>query len=152
MIAIFNERRPRPVLGVNTVVRRDGSTVHLDDIETSSDGQILLDEIDEAILAIEDQLDRWNGGHSDPTWEDRARAALKKKRRIRPALQQRIGELRKAERLAAAPPPPMGIGTRNKAFVTAAEELLDREVYTEIWVRAAEIKPEAFANQGGPAA
>lgn len=144
-------RAPLPLRGVNVVLRRDGSEIHLDDIETAAQGQAILDEIDAAILAIEDQVDN-DDGRNGQDWRSRANTALKKKRRIRPALQKRIADLRRSERQAAALAQPVkdirvGPEARRTAFINAAEELLDAEVFTEIWARAAERNPAAFAGK-----
>lgn len=97
MIATANPVPARQWLrGVNVVRRRDGSEVHLDHIVTADAGQALLDEVDATILSIESQLDHIDG--RDANWRSRAEIALKKNRRIRPALQRRIGDLRRAER------------------------------------------------------
>ncbi|XYD07453.1 hypothetical protein R1A27_20310 [Methylobacterium sp. NMS12] len=138
--------------GINTVVRPDGREVHIDDITTAAEGQVLLDELDVAIISIESQIAGAASGdrQRDPDWQRRVGVALKRKRRQRPRLQQRIGELRKTERQAevravaqAAP----GDGQR-KAFVIAAADMLDHELVTEIWARAREMRPAAF-DRGG---
>ncbi|WP_246690211.1 hypothetical protein [Methylorubrum populi] len=131
------------------MILSDGREVHLDDISSAAEGQTIIDDLDGAILGIEDQL-AYDDGRNGPVWRKRAEMALKKKRRQRPALQQRIGELRRAERLAAAHPPagpgPSRRDIRRKAFVNAAEQLLSPEVFTEVWARAAEMEPVAFAG------
>lgn len=144
--------------GVNAVQRRDGSVVELANIRTAAEGQALLDENDAAILAIEEQLENWADGRGGPDRVRRAKGALKRKRRIRPALQQRIAVLRKAEERAEfAPADGRAFPRRERselrrvAFVNAAEQLLDHKVFTEIWARAAEIAPDAFASEGGSA-
>lgn len=142
----------RPIRGVNVVVLSNGGEVHLDNIVTATEGQTILDDLDGAILGIEDQL-AFDDGRNGPVWRKRAEMALKKKRRQRPGLQQRIGELRRSERQAASVSP-AGLGperreARRRAFVNAAEELLSPEVFTEVWTRAAEREPAAFADVGG---
>ncbi|MCP1544566.1 hypothetical protein [Methylorubrum extorquens] len=145
-MAVLTER---PIRGVNVVVLSNGQEVHLDDITTSAEGQTILDDLDGAILGIEDQL-AFDDGHNGPIWRKRAEMALKKKRRQRPGLQQRIGELRREEKRAAQHEPVTSRkDAKRKAFVDAAEELLSPEVFTKVWSRAAERMPVAFAEVGG---
>ncbi len=140
-----NADRVSAYRGVNLILRRDGSEVHLDDIATAEEGQAILDEIDAAILAIENQVETSCGRDHD--WRRRAGVALKRKRRVRPALQQRIAVLRKAEKK-----PPIVKATaqrdigdrRRQAFIKAADATLDPELYLEIWQRASEFDPQAF--------
>ncbi|MCJ2033793.1 hypothetical protein MKK54_06155, partial [Methylobacterium sp. J-068] len=89
-----------PFRGVTTILLQDGSEITLDAIETSTQGQAILAEIDEAILAIEGQF-AFGRQTDDPSWRTRAEIALKRKRRSRPVLQERIGVLRRAERSMA---------------------------------------------------
>ncbi|MGW5961035.1 hypothetical protein [Methylorubrum thiocyanatum] len=146
MMAVLTER---PIRGVNVVILSDGREVHIDDITTVAEGQTILDDLDGAILGIEDQL-AYDDGRNGPVWRKRAEMALKKKRRQRPGLQQRIGELRRAEKRATQPEPVTSrTDAKRKAFVDAAEELLTPEAFTEVWARAAERMPMAFAEIGG---
>lgn len=139
----------RPIRGVNVVVLSNGQEVHLDDITTAVEGQTVLDDLDGAILGIEDQL-AFDDGRNGPVWRKRAEMALKKKRRQRPGLQQRIGELRRAEKRSAQPEPVTSHkDAKRKAFIDAAEELLSAEVFSEVWTRAAEREPSAFADVRG---
>ncbi|MFY9292724.1 MAG: hypothetical protein WAP03_18820 [Methylorubrum rhodinum] len=143
--------RRDPVRGVNLVLLSDGREIHLDDIATAAQGQAILDGLDGAILTIEDQLAHAVPG-ADPSWRKRAEMALKRKRRQRPALQQRIGVLRRAERQAEQPQFEPGFPKRDgrrRAFIDAATELLPPETVTEIWARAAEQVPVAFAAADG---
>lgn len=134
----------RPIRGVNVVVLSSGQEVHLDDITTSTEGQTVLDDLDGAILGIEDQL-AFDDGRNGPIWRKRAEMALKKKRRQRSGLQQRIGELRREEKRSTQPEPAASHrDAKRKAFIKAAEELLPPEVFTEVWARAAEREPAAF--------
>ncbi|EHP78310.1 hypothetical protein [Methylorubrum extorquens] len=136
----------RPIRGVNVVILSDGREVHLDDITTAAEGQTVLDDLDGAILGIEDQL-AFDDGRNGPIWRKRAEMALKKKRRQRPGLQQRIGELRRAERQDARPDPATSHkDAKRRAFLKAAEELLTAELVSEVWARAAERDPAAFAG------
>lgn len=138
----------RPIRGVNVLVLSNGREVHLEEIATTAEGQTILDDLDGSILAIEDQIS-FDDGRGGPAWRKRAEMALKKKRRQRPALQQRIGDLRRAERQATRPPEGPGPNRRDirrKAFINAAEQLLAPEVFTEVWARAAEMEPVAFAG------
>ncbi|MEH3118873.1 MAG: hypothetical protein PGN25_15110 [Methylorubrum populi] len=142
----------RPIRSVNVVVLRDGREVHLDDIATAADGQAILDDLDGAILSIEDQIG-FDDGSKGTVWRKRADMALRRKRRQRPALQRRIGDLRRAERQAAAHPPP-GPGperrdARRKAFIDAAEEMPPHETFVELWAHAAEREPTVFADAAG---
>ena len=136
----------RSVRDVNLVFLSSGETIGVHDIATAAEGQAILDDLDGAILKIEDDL----ANSGDAEWRARAEMALKKKRRQRPALQRRIGDLRRAERQAAARPPegpgPNRRDVRRKAFINAAEQLLTPEVFTEVWARAAEMEPVAFAG------
>ncbi|MDV2986368.1 UNVERIFIED_CONTAM: hypothetical protein Q9R58_18780 [Methylobacteriaceae bacterium AG10] len=139
----------RPIRGVNVVVLSDGREVHLDDITTAAEGQTILDDLDGAILGIEDQL-AFDDGHNGPLWRKRAETALKKKRRQRPGLQRRIGDLRRAEKRATQPEPVTSHrDAKRKAFVDAAEEVLPPEVFTEVWARAVEREPSAFTSADG---
>lgn len=142
----------RPIRGVNVVILSSGREIHLDDIATAAEGQMILDDIDGAILAIEDQL-ATDRGRSDPAWRKKAEMALKKKRRQRPGLQQRIGELRRTEKQISRPfSATSHKDAQRKAFIGAARQLLSPEVFTEVWARAAERDPTAFANAEGGAA
>ncbi|SFH04815.1 hypothetical protein [Methylobacterium gossipiicola] len=149
---------PRDIPAVTSILLRDGREVRIDDITTAEQGRLVLAELDGTILAIEDQI-----AHSDQTtpeaqdWRVRAERALKVKRRSRPTLQARIGTLGRAEK-AAAHAAVLGqkavqVDAKRQAFVHAAYEMVGHEVCTEIWARAAELKPEVFANgvAGGPA-
>ena len=136
--------------GINTLVRPDGQEIHLDDIATAAQGQILLDELDGALIAIEAQIAGFDAGTDtrDADWPRRVGIVFRCKRRIRPRLQQRIGELRKAER-QAQPPPDKASSAKDgqrRAFVLAAEAMLDRELLTEVWARAQEMRPQAFGK------
>ncbi|UMY16636.1 hypothetical protein MMB17_18405 [Methylobacterium organophilum] len=134
------------VRGVNLILLSGGGEIHLDDIVTAEEGQRVLDDIDGAILNIEDQLG-FDNGSRDPFWRKRAESALKKKRRQRPAVQKRIAELRRAERRIAWPDPStLMMDGKRKAFVKAAGDLLSPEVITEIWAHAAELNPSLFQN------
>ena len=141
---------PPQMRGINTVLMSDGREVHLDDIATAAEGQTILDDLDTAIISIEMQVDAARDGASpnDPEWRRRADTALKRKRRIRPRLQQRIGQLRRAERFAEVQAAAKALpgDVQRKAFVIAAADMLDRELVTEIWARAREIRPAAFAE------
>ena len=154
MIASRNPHAASEFRGVNVILRADGSEVRLDDIATADEGQRLLDEVDAAILSIEDQVEHYDGGNDD--WRRRAGLALKKKRRIRPALQRRIAELRRAERQAVVGTGPdkatFHKDARRKAFVVAAEQMLDRELFVEIWQRASENEPAVFEGWEGVSA
>ncbi|KQQ23704.1 hypothetical protein ASF53_05095 [Methylobacterium sp. Leaf123] len=139
----------RPVIGVNVMVLRDGRTVALEAIATAAEGQAILDDLDGAILGIEDQL-AFDDGRNGPDWRKRAEIALKVKRRQRPALQQRIGELRRAEKQAARTCASTSHkDAQRKAFIDAAEELLPRETFVELWARAAEREPVVFVDAVG---
>lgn len=140
-----------PVLGVTTILLRDGSEIHLDAIETSARGQAILAEIDEAILAIEGQI-AFGRQTDDPSWRTRAEIALKRKRRSRPLLQERIGALRRAEKAAALgasqAQASSKVDAKRQAFVLAAYELLGHETCTEVWTRAQERQPALFVEAG----
>ncbi|MCJ2032618.1 hypothetical protein MKK54_00035, partial [Methylobacterium sp. J-068] len=90
----------------------------------------------------------------DPSWRTRAEIALKRKRRSRPVLQERIGVLRRAERsMALGSSQAAGyskIDAKRQAFVQAAYELLGHEACTEVWARAQQKQPALFADGKGP--
>ncbi|KQO76455.1 hypothetical protein [Methylobacterium sp. Leaf88] len=134
---------------VSTILRRDGSEIQLDAIQSSAEGQAILAEIDEAILAIEGQV-AFGRETDDPSWRTRAEIALKRKRRSRPLLQERIGALRRAERAAALGASQAQVSSKvdakRHAFVQAAYELLGHEACTEVWARAQEKQPALFAG------
>nr|USU31058.1 hypothetical protein NG677_17155 [Methylobacterium sp. OTU13CASTA1] len=143
-----------PVIrGVTTILLRDGTEIRVDAIETSAQGQAILAEIDGAILAIEDQI-ALGTGMDDPTWRTRAELALKRKRRSRPVLQERIGVLRRAEKAAALGASQAQSASKadakRQAFVQAAYELLGHETCVEVWALAQEKQPLLFADAGGP--
>lgn len=143
-----------PVVGqdsMNVLILADGSRVHLDDIQTMAEGQRHLDELDDAILHIESQVADTKSGRRqapDEDWSRRVGIALKRKRRVRPRLQQRIGDLRKAERQTAVkvkgPEIRPDREERRVAFIDAAEEVLDRDLFLAIWDRAKEMRPSVF--------
>ena len=141
---------PPQIRDINTIVRANGTELQIEDIATAAEGQVILDEIDMSIDKIEMQVADAHLGASpnEPDWRRRAEVALKRKRRSRPRLQQRIGELRRAEKRAQAVPaggpensPKDG---QRRAFVLAAEAMLEHELFTEIWSRAREMRPAAF--------
>lgn len=139
----------RPTLGVNVILLRDGREIHLDDIETAAQGQAILDEIDEAIDGIEIQVEG-RRAEVDPFWLQRASTALKRKRRQRPRLQQRIGELRRAEK-AAGTRDALGqvtskVDAKRQAFIHAAYEMLGHETCVEVWAKAQEKQPGLFSD------
>lgn len=145
---------PTPLIrGVTTILLRDGTEIQLDAIETSAQGQSILAEIDEAILAIEGQF-AFGRDTNDPSWRTRAEIALKRKRRSRPVLQERIGVLRRAEKAAALGASQAQASTKvdakRQAFVQAAYELLGHETCIEVWALAREKQPLLFADAGGP--
>lgn len=145
------EIQPRAILGINLIRLRDGREFLVNDIATAEQGRLLLAEVDAAILGIEDQIE-----HADITtqngrdWVKRAERALKVKRRSRPILQARIGELARAERGTAGrlahEAQIRKADTKRRAFIQAAFELLGHEACTEIWTRAAELQPAAFLD------
>jgi hypothetical protein len=142
-----------PFRGVTTILLQDGSEITLDAIETSAQGQAILAEIDEAILAIEGQF-AFGRQTDDPSWRTRAEIALKRKRRSRPVLQERIGVLRRAERSMALGSSQAAVSSKvdakRQAFVHAAYELLGHEACTEVWARAQQKQPALFADGKGP--
>ncbi|GJD73124.1 hypothetical protein [Methylobacterium goesingense] len=142
-----------PIRGVTTILLQDGSEITLDAIETSAHGQAILAEIDEAILAIEGQF-AFGRETDDPSWRTRAEIALKRKRRSRPLLQERIGVLRRAERSLALGASQAAVSSKvdakRQAFVHAAYELLGHEACTEVWARAQQKQPGLFADGRGP--
>lgn len=141
-----------PIRGVTTILLRDGTEIRVDAIETSAQGQAILAEIDGAILAIEDQI-ALGKETGDPSWRTRAEMALKRKRRSRPILQERIGVLRRAEKAAALgasqAEAASKVDAKRQAFVHAAYELLGHETCVEVWALAQEKQPLLFADAGG---
>lgn len=138
------------ILGVNVVLRADKSSVHLLDIASVAQGKEILDELDGAIASIEAQLDR--DDYRDLDWRRGAEIALKRKRRIRPALQERIGELRRAERKAQAQtvaPIASHVDAKRRAFIKAAEAILHADDIADIWDRARRDNPQAFVGDPG---
>jgi len=152
MSVSFHPSTP-PIRGVTTILLQDGSEIRVDAIETSAQGRAILDEIDGAILAIEDQIAHGIGS-DDPSWRVRAEMALKRKRRSRPVLQERIGVLRRAEKAAALGVSQAKVATKvdakRQAFIHAAYELLGHETCVEVWALAQEKQPLLFADAGGP--
>lgn len=144
-----NTTAAAPILSVTTILLRNGTEISLDAIESSAQGQAILAEIDEAILAIEGQV-AFGRETDDPSWRTRAEIALKRKRRSRPLLQERIGALRRAERAIALGASQAQVSSKvdakRQAFVRAAYELLGHEACTEVWARAQEKQPALFAD------
>ena len=107
------------------------------------------------ILVIEGQI-AFGRQTDDPSWRTRAEIALKRKRRSRPVLQERIGVLRRAERAAALGASQAQVSSKvdakRQAFVQAAYELLGHEACIEVWARAQEKQPALFADGKGPSA
>ncbi|MFE1601578.1 hypothetical protein [Methylobacterium sp. ID0610] len=141
----------RGIPGTGILFANDRTSVHVDDVATVEQGRALLDRLDGEILSIEGQLSAAQlRGDADPAWRRRAELALKHKRRIRPRLQERIGALRRAEQEARAEANRVAdraqINGQRRAFMVAARELLGHEIMTEIWARAAEIRPDAFPD------
>ncbi|MDO9428405.1 MAG: hypothetical protein Q7T93_16435 [Methylobacterium sp.] len=123
----------------------DGARICIGDIATVAEGRRILDELDIGIIETEDQLHEAGAGRRQSTWAWRrsAEVALKWKKLMRPRLQKRIAELKRAEKAAVSA---AAIESRRGAFLAAAAELLGHEACTEIWARAAEINPIAFAE------
>jgi len=146
---------PRPILGINVIRLRDGREFRVEDIATAEQGRLILAEVDASILAIEDQIDHVDRtSQSGRDWLKRAERALKVKRRQRPAIQARTGELSRVEK-AAAKAAAMGrevvrVDAKRKAFVHAAYELLGHEACTEVWAHAQEKQPALFADGKRP--
>ena len=115
-------------------------------------GLSFLDELDASLIAIEMQITAFHAGADvrDSDWLRRVNFIVMCKRRLRPRLQQRISVLRKAER-AAQPvfdQPNSPKDGQRRAFLLAAEAILDRELLTEVWARAQEMRPQAFGESG----
>lgn len=149
---------PRDLSTVNMVEIQDGIRIRLEDITSAAQGRTIMDELDADILSVEDQIASTGiSTRDDPDWRRRAERALKIKKRVRNALQERLGVLNRAERAAekaaAFGVKAVQVDAKRKAFVHAAYQLIGHEVCTEIWARAAELKPEAFSDgaAGGPA-
>lgn len=131
-------------LGPHVALAADGARICIGDIATVAEGRRILDELDIGIIETEDHLHEAGAGRRPSTWAWRrsAEVALKWKKLMRPRLQERIAELKRAEKAAVHA---SAIESRRGAFLAAAAELLGHETCTEIWTRAAEINPTAFA-------
>lgn len=132
-------------LGPHVAIAADGARICIGDIATVAEGRRILDELDIGIIETEDQLHEAGAGRRPSTsaWRRSAEVALKWKRLMRPRLQERIAELKRAEKTAVSA---AAIDAKRGAFLAAAVELLGHETCTEIWARAAEINPAAFAG------
>ncbi|KQP83326.1 hypothetical protein [Methylobacterium sp. Leaf117] len=144
--------QPRDFSGINVIRFRDGREIRIDDIGTAEQGRLILTEVDATILAIEDQIDRVDlSTCNGPAWKKRAERALKVKRRQRPTIQARIGELGRAERgtvtLAVREAEMRKVDDKRRAFIRAAYASLGHEACIEIWARAEEREPSVFADR-----
>jgi len=145
---------PRDFIGINVIRFRDGREIRIEDIETADQGRLILTEVDATILAIEDQIDHIDlSTHNGRDWKKRAERALKVKRRSRPTLQARIGELARAEKARAIrathAKDASKVDAKRRVFIQAAYEVLGHQTCNEIWARAEEKEPTLFAGDGG---
>lgn len=138
--------------GLHAVQLADGTRIELAQLTNVEDGRRLLDDLDAEIVSIEDQLREAGAGRRPSTWAWRRSAdlALRYKKLMRPRLQERIAELKHAEKVTAATAAARTyaalINAKRDAFVKAAYELLGHEACTEVWARAAELAPTAFSD------
>lgn len=148
----------RDIPTVNVVEIQNGRRIALADITSAAQGRAIMDELDADIINVEDQISSCTIPAVHSEWRRRAERALRIKKRIRNTLQERIGALRRAEkaaadaaeRVAAYGVKAVQVDAKRKAFVHAAYQMIGHEACTEIWARAAEMKPEVFAESGGP--
>lgn len=143
--------QPRDFSGVNVIRFRDGREIRVDDIETAEQGRLILTEVDATILAIEDQIEHVDlSTQNGRDWKKRAERALKVKRRQRPTLQARIGELGRAKKgtvtLAAREAEMRRVDDKRRAFIRAAYASLGHEACIEIWAHAQQREPTVFAD------
>jgi hypothetical protein len=143
--------QPRDILGINVIRLRDGREFRIEDIETAEQGRLILAEVDASILGIEDQIDRVDlATQNGRDWKRRAERALKVKRRQRPTIQHRIGELARAERGTAGRLAHEDLlrkaDSKRRAFIRSAYEVLGHETCVELWARAQEKEPALFAD------
>ncbi|MDP4024432.1 hypothetical protein Q8W71_17545 [Methylobacterium sp. NEAU 140] len=146
-----NEIAPgAPALDI--ILRADGTTIRPNQITSSAEAEAIQTELVQSIIEIEEQLEADGTGERprDVSWRRRANAVLRRKKFHRQIVQRRIAELRKVERqieqgeaenLVTAPK-----NARRRAFIAAAEELLEPKMLGEIWKRAKAMRPAAFAE------
>lgn len=146
---------PRDLATVNMVEIHGGTFIRLEDIPSAAQARTIMDELDADILRVEDQTTSMEMlARNGSDWRRRAERALRIKKRVRNALQERIGVLNRAERAttaAAERAARLGVkaeqvDAKRQAFVHAAYQMIGHEACTEIWARAAEINPTAFAG------
>lgn len=129
---------------MTTLTFRDGSTMLISDIDTVAAGEAALDELDRAIINIEEHVERGNRDRgTDQDWLIRAKTALKHRRRSRPILQERIAQLRRAEKDAARQAHDAKDADQRKtwldAFMKATRDELPGERFMSLCRRADEI-------------
>lgn len=135
--------------------RRDGSEVTLAEIRTAAEGEALLEELDQAIIAIEEQIERAKSRKTDRDWLIRTKTAARHRRIMRPKLQERIADLRRTERAAEKAAAievekaenARRTDGRRRAFILAAKDTLEPCVFDQIWKRARVISPDAFDDE-----
>lgn len=141
----------RPFRGVNVAILDDGREVHVDDIATNAEGRAIIDEIEAATILIATQLEF--DTERDDAWRKRATLALRRKRAVLSRLQQRVAELRRAEKAAAvganAHPAVGKADAKRFAFIEAAHEHLGVDTCIKIWALAKGKQPALFADDGG---
>ena len=137
----------RAIRGMNTIIRRSGAEIDLDDIRTADLADAVLGEVVAAIIEMEATIEATerSGRPPDSDWWRRVRIALERRRYQRPRLQKLLDQLRKAEREMTLP---AGAYTRKeamrKAFIRAAEVTLDRDLFVAIWDQARAMQPQVF--------
>lgn len=145
---------PMDVHCVSSILLSRGRQVRLAEIQTVEFGMEVLADLSAAILGIEAKIEAADRADPNtPAMVRRAAKALKIKRRQRPLVEYRLGEIRRAERAARAAANPPLIeqlsDKRQRAFVDAAREALGERAFQEIWAKARELRPEAWVPAGG---
>jgi len=132
------------------IVQRKGIDIKLSDITSATDGEAILDELDGAIVSIEQQIADGVRNGCNGNWLIKARTALRYKKLARPKLQARIAELRRQEKAQVVAEARQFQQSRDnmkrRAFILAAKETLDAGAFDRIWAKAREILPDAFTE------
>lgn len=114
-------------------------------LATADEVQSAMIELDTELMAVKGHLEaavaryHADGTRGDPDWFRRAKGAVRAKAFLRQRLQERLGQLRRAEKAAAH----AVLGAQiERRFVDAAKLMLPRETFDEI-MRAAQRRAEA---------
>jgi hypothetical protein len=134
------------------IVQRNGIDIKLSDIKSAIEGDAILDELDQAIVSIEQQIADGARTVCNGGWLIKARTALRYKKLARPKLQARIAELRRQEKAQAAGDLRQYQQSRDnmkrRTFILAAKESLNADSFDQLWAKAREILPDAFTEDG----